>query len=222
MHNDEEFLRGSIALDGSTLTRLRTYIHKLLISLRLERHLKLSTKYYACGYMAYTPYSLRSSYQLSLAPSPRTLNYRQCVRYVSLVQPSKSLALFLSLKARKICLFLILHSLLLKIVAFPRRIPLKYLSVFKHHTLGSSCLLPPSLTLHIISSVRYALILVLFARFRVLFFLQSPPPTLRELLSAYRTKGDGDRDLLLAILNAKTAEDQVSCIRWFSYALSAD
>ncbi|KAJ3513736.1 hypothetical protein NLJ89_g2781 [Agrocybe chaxingu] len=32
--------------------------------------------------------------------------------------------------------------------------------------------------------------------------------TLREILSAYRTKGDGDRDMLLAMLNAKTAEDQ--------------
>ena len=38
---------------------------------------------------------------------------------------------------------------------------------------------------------------------------QSPPPSLREILSAYRTKGDGDRDMLLAMLSAKTAEDQV-------------
>ncbi|CAA7258786.1 unnamed protein product [Cyclocybe aegerita] len=37
---------------------------------------------------------------------------------------------------------------------------------------------------------------------------QTPPPSLREILSAYRTKGDGDRDMLLAMLNAKTAEDQ--------------
>ncbi|KAF8887963.1 hypothetical protein CPB84DRAFT_1749612 [Gymnopilus junonius] len=37
---------------------------------------------------------------------------------------------------------------------------------------------------------------------------QPPPPTLREILSAYRAKGDGDRDMLLAMLNAKTAEDQ--------------
>jgi len=37
---------------------------------------------------------------------------------------------------------------------------------------------------------------------------QSPPPSLREILIAYRTKGDGDRDMLLAMLNAKTAEDQ--------------
>ncbi|KAI3621803.1 hypothetical protein WG66_015562 [Moniliophthora roreri] len=35
-----------------------------------------------------------------------------------------------------------------------------------------------------------------------------PPPTLREILSAYRTKGDGDREMLLAMLNAKAAEDQ--------------
>ncbi|KAF8078278.1 hypothetical protein FPV67DRAFT_1775514 [Lyophyllum atratum] len=34
------------------------------------------------------------------------------------------------------------------------------------------------------------------------------PPTLREILTAYRAKGDGDRDMLLAMLNAKTAEDQ--------------
>ncbi|RXW16588.1 hypothetical protein EST38_g9262 [Candolleomyces aberdarensis] len=38
---------------------------------------------------------------------------------------------------------------------------------------------------------------------------QAPPPSLREILSAYRAKGDGDRDMLLAMLNAKTAEDQV-------------
>ncbi|KAG6834766.1 hypothetical protein H0H93_007549 [Arthromyces matolae] len=37
---------------------------------------------------------------------------------------------------------------------------------------------------------------------------QPPPPTLREILTAYRSKGDGDRDMLLAMLNAKTAEDQ--------------
>ncbi|KAF9535508.1 hypothetical protein CPB83DRAFT_841883 [Crepidotus variabilis] len=37
---------------------------------------------------------------------------------------------------------------------------------------------------------------------------QVPPPSLREILSAYRNKGDGDRDMLLAMLNAKTAEDQ--------------
>ncbi|KAF9474308.1 hypothetical protein BDN70DRAFT_936768 [Pholiota conissans] len=37
---------------------------------------------------------------------------------------------------------------------------------------------------------------------------QPPPPSLREILTAYRTKGDGDRDMLLAMLNAKTAEDQ--------------
>ncbi|KAF9459442.1 hypothetical protein BDZ94DRAFT_1312365 [Collybia nuda] len=37
---------------------------------------------------------------------------------------------------------------------------------------------------------------------------QSPPPTLREILGAYRAKGDGDRDMLLAMLNAKSAEDQ--------------
>ncbi|TEB39360.1 hypothetical protein FA13DRAFT_1725349 [Coprinellus micaceus] len=33
-------------------------------------------------------------------------------------------------------------------------------------------------------------------------------PTLRDILTAYRTKGDGDREMLLAMLNAKAAEDQ--------------
>ncbi|KIY67574.1 hypothetical protein CYLTODRAFT_422376 [Cylindrobasidium torrendii FP15055 ss-10] len=35
---------------------------------------------------------------------------------------------------------------------------------------------------------------------------QPPPPTLREILNAYRSKGDGDREMLLALLNAKSAE----------------
>ncbi|KAL0950821.1 hypothetical protein HGRIS_007583 [Hohenbuehelia grisea] len=38
--------------------------------------------------------------------------------------------------------------------------------------------------------------------------LQTPPPTLRDILTAYKTRGDGDRDMLLAMLNAKSAEDQ--------------
>ncbi|KAJ7666461.1 hypothetical protein B0H17DRAFT_1089882 [Mycena rosella] len=37
---------------------------------------------------------------------------------------------------------------------------------------------------------------------------QPPPPSLRDILGAYKTNGDGDRDMLLAMLNAKTAEDQ--------------
>jgi len=37
---------------------------------------------------------------------------------------------------------------------------------------------------------------------------QPPPPSLREVLGAYRSKGDGDRDMLIAMLNAKSAEDQ--------------
>lgn len=36
-----------------------------------------------------------------------------------------------------------------------------------------------------------------------------PPPTIREILAAYRAKGDGDREMLLAMLQAKSAEDQV-------------
>ena len=38
---------------------------------------------------------------------------------------------------------------------------------------------------------------------------QPAPPTVREILAAYSAKGDGDRDMLLAMFNAKTAEDQV-------------
>ncbi|KAJ7129987.1 hypothetical protein C8R43DRAFT_1025332 [Mycena crocata] len=37
---------------------------------------------------------------------------------------------------------------------------------------------------------------------------QAPPPSLRDILGAYKANGDGDRDMLLAMLNAKTAEDQ--------------
>jgi hypothetical protein len=39
---------------------------------------------------------------------------------------------------------------------------------------------------------------------------QTPPPSLREVLGAYKSRGDGDRDMLIAMLNAKSAEDQVS------------
>ena len=38
---------------------------------------------------------------------------------------------------------------------------------------------------------------------------QPIPPSVKEILTAYATKGDGDRDVLLAILHAKAAEDQV-------------
>jgi hypothetical protein len=44
----------------------------------------------------------------------------------------------------------------------------------------------------------------------ILAFDQPPAPSLREVLGAYRIKGDGDREMLLTILNAKAAEDQVS------------
>ncbi|KAF8744325.1 hypothetical protein RHS02_02025, partial [Rhizoctonia solani] len=37
---------------------------------------------------------------------------------------------------------------------------------------------------------------------------QSPPPTIREILGAYSAKGEGDREMLVALLNAKSAEDQ--------------
>jgi hypothetical protein len=39
--------------------------------------------------------------------------------------------------------------------------------------------------------------------------LQAPPPSLRDILAAYKSRGDGDRDMLIAMLNAKSAEDQV-------------
>ena len=43
-----------------------------------------------------------------------------------------------------------------------------------------------------------------------LAIIQPPPPSLREILEAYKARGDGDREMLLAMLNAKSAEDQVS------------
>jgi hypothetical protein len=39
-------------------------------------------------------------------------------------------------------------------------------------------------------------------------FNQSPPPTLREILTAYKERGDGDKAMLMALLQAKTAEDE--------------
>ena len=36
---------------------------------------------------------------------------------------------------------------------------------------------------------------------------------MHEILAAYTAKGDGDRDMLFALLNAKTAEDNVSPAR---------
>lgn len=36
---------------------------------------------------------------------------------------------------------------------------------------------------------------------------QPPPPSIREVLTAYNAKGTGDREMLLAMLNAKSAED---------------
>ncbi|KAI0702450.1 hypothetical protein BC835DRAFT_1320658 [Cytidiella melzeri] len=36
---------------------------------------------------------------------------------------------------------------------------------------------------------------------------QRSPPSLHEILGAFTSKGDGDRDMLFALLNAKTAED---------------
>lgn len=39
---------------------------------------------------------------------------------------------------------------------------------------------------------------------------QRPSPTMHEILAAYTAKGDGDRDMLFTLLNAKAAEDNVS------------
>ncbi|KAJ7071521.1 hypothetical protein C8F01DRAFT_1110864 [Mycena amicta] len=36
---------------------------------------------------------------------------------------------------------------------------------------------------------------------------QPPPPSLRDVLGAYKANGDGDREVLLAVLKAKTSED---------------
>ncbi|KAG8738700.1 hypothetical protein FRC10_006584 [Ceratobasidium sp. 414] len=36
---------------------------------------------------------------------------------------------------------------------------------------------------------------------------QPPPPTLRDILGAYAARGQGDRDMLIALLNAKAAEE---------------
>jgi hypothetical protein len=42
----------------------------------------------------------------------------------------------------------------------------------------------------------------------VIAYPQPPPPTLREILSAYALQGREDREMLIALLNAKAAEDQ--------------
>ncbi|KAG8754122.1 hypothetical protein FRC11_006853 [Ceratobasidium sp. 423] len=41
----------------------------------------------------------------------------------------------------------------------------------------------------------------------VLAALNQTPPTLREILAAYSAKGEGDREMLIALLQAKAAED---------------
>ena len=63
-------------------------------------------------------------------------------------------------------------------------------------------------TWHVLEQVRSPLP----SRVHFSYLLQPPPPSLREVLGAYNTRGDGDRDMLIAMLNAKTAEDQVSAI----------
>jgi len=47
------------------------------------------------------------------------------------------------------------------------------------------------------------------------------PPPLREILDAFAQNGGGDRELLLAILAAKTAEEDVSLIQDFSLSPSS-
>ncbi|KIO21726.1 hypothetical protein M407DRAFT_80048, partial [Tulasnella calospora MUT 4182] len=49
-----------------------------------------------------------------------------------------------------------------------------------------------------------------------------PPPNLTEILAAYAQKGDGDREMLLGILKAKSAEDQVSVRMSATPATNAD
>lgn len=42
--------------------------------------------------------------------------------------------------------------------------------------------------------------------------LQRSPPSLQEILAAFTSKGEGDREMLFALLNAKAAEDNVSLL----------
>lgn len=55
-----------------------------------------------------------------------------------------------------------------------------------------------------------SILVVEIFRTQLLTTEQTPPPSLREVLGAYNSRGDGDRDMLIAMLNAKSAEDQVS------------
>ncbi|KAF7789217.1 hypothetical protein EIP86_000158 [Pleurotus ostreatoroseus] len=48
---------------------------------------------------------------------------------------------------------------------------------------------------------------LLASTWQVMDQVQRPPPTMNDILGAYRAKGDGDREMLLALLNAKTAEE---------------
>jgi hypothetical protein len=57
------------------------------------------------------------------------------------------------------------------------------------------------------------------ASFSYFFFLQlftdkqpAPPASLSSILESFRKSGEGDRDLLLSILGAKKAEEEVSII----------
>ncbi|THH02538.1 hypothetical protein EW026_g359 [Hermanssonia centrifuga] len=51
---------------------------------------------------------------------------------------------------------------------------------------------------------------LLASTWHVMEQVQRPPPTMHDILGAYRTKGDGDREMLLALLNAKAAEENVA------------
>jgi len=73
-------------------------------------------------------------------------------------------------------------------VASSTQSPLETASHVRHHTPDSEIRKTISSTLHVLE--------------------QAPPPSLREVLGAYQSKGDGDRDLLIAMLNAKSSEDQ--------------
>ena len=69
-----------------------------------------------------------------------------------------------------------------------------------------------SLLLHgkfLIRCPSLALFLFRFIKLITTLPFKPPPPTLREILGAYRSRGDGDREMLMAMLHAKSAEDQV-------------
>ncbi|KAI8995393.1 hypothetical protein BD414DRAFT_479404 [Trametes punicea] len=80
----------------------------------------------------------------------------------------------------------------MSILPSPPHIPLSPEPAFPHHYVHRQ--LDPNMKTLLASSRR--------------LLEQPPPPTLREILEAYKARGDGDREMLLAMLNAKSSEDQ--------------